>query len=60
MAMSRRDVEQRVEALARKALGERALHVRAFRKRLEGAADLAAALPGPGSMQVFVAAQVLI
>jgi hypothetical protein len=49
-----------VESLVTQALGTRAKSVRAFRRRLQGASDLAGGSPAGARLEVLVAAQVII
>lgn len=54
----RRELESRVEAVSRQALGSRALQVRAFRRRLGACRQLAECIPCGSRLDVLLAAQV--
>ncbi len=54
-----RDFESRVESLVAQALGARATAVRVFRRRLQGAPDLAGHVPAGDRLEILLAAQVL-
>ena len=54
----RRELESRVEAVARDALGSRALQVRVLRGRLGACQQLAECIPSGGRLDVLLGAQV--